>query len=264
MVEKIKNRISGSRTLTSRFMCFRFFLIFTYSWALFGIILCSVAESIMLYAAPVWAGSMNVAAYRQILQRVHRKMAIGICRAYRTVSHDAVMVLSSTVPIHLKAFEQMRVYQSELPKGEASTRERTRTIEIWQEEWENSQKGAWTRRLIPNVRPWLNRNHGSLNYFTTQVFSGHGSFRSYTNKIGKTTDDLCAHCGEVDTAEHTIFLCPRWEQVREECQAKTGEAIFVNNVVAIMLKSEENWTAISDMLTSIMSIKEEEGRRTNT
>lgn len=45
-----------------------------------------VAQSIMLYGAPVWAKTMGMASYRGALQRVQRMVALRVCRAYRTVS----------------------------------------------------------------------------------------------------------------------------------------------------------------------------------
>jgi hypothetical protein len=47
------------------------------------------------------------------------------------------------------------------------------------------------------------------------VLSGHGCFGQYLVKIGKAASSNCWHCdGEVDDAEHTVFVCPAWADQR--------------------------------------------------
>ena len=45
-----------------------------------------------------------------------------------------------------------------------------------------ADKGRWTYRLIPHLDKWINRRHGSVNYYLTQMLSGHGCFRAYLYK----------------------------------------------------------------------------------
>lgn len=46
-------------------------------------------------------------------------------------------------------------------------------------------RGRWTAKLIPNVRRWTERMHGKVEYYITEMLSGHGHFRSYPNKMGE-------------------------------------------------------------------------------
>lgn len=45
------------------------------------------------------------------------------------------------------------------------------------------------KQLIPNVNPewvkWPFRKHRRITYYETQALTGHGSFRSFTKRIGK-------------------------------------------------------------------------------
>ncbi|GBP14366.1 hypothetical protein EVAR_98823_1 [Eumeta japonica] len=50
------------------------------------------------------------------------------------------------------------------------------TVRCW-------KKGRWTHRLIPQIDFWLNRNHGEVNYYLTQMLSGHGCFRAYLHRF---------------------------------------------------------------------------------
>ncbi|XP_018572067.1 uncharacterized protein LOC108911576 [Anoplophora glabripennis] len=104
-------------------------------------ILGSVAQSVMMYGAVLWADAMYVATYRDALHIVQRRIALRICRAYRTVFYDAVTVLARVIPAHLSAKERKRVFYSELPKQEEARLSKVDTLERWQREWSEARKG---------------------------------------------------------------------------------------------------------------------------
>ncbi|XP_017777207.1 PREDICTED: uncharacterized protein LOC108563129 [Nicrophorus vespilloides] len=64
-----------------------------------------VAQSIMLYAAPIWEQAITVLRYRKALETVQRRGAIRICNAYRIISRDAVQVIAGVSPIKLLVLE---------------------------------------------------------------------------------------------------------------------------------------------------------------
>lgn len=65
--------------------------------------------------------------------------AIGVTRAYRTVSTDALLVFAGFLPRDLLAKERAARYQN----GELDlTRTRQATILAWQDEWANSLAGG--------------------------------------------------------------------------------------------------------------------------
>nr|CAH7766906.1 unnamed protein product [Callosobruchus chinensis] len=49
--------------------------------------------------------------------------------------------------------------------------------------------------------------------------------------------DRCVYCGEVDTAKHTWFHCPRWIEIREQIHRTIGETLSVDNVISKMVES---------------------------
>ena len=63
----------------------------------------NVWELVLLYAAPVWAPSLRLEANRRIIRRAHRTAFIRTSTAYRTVSYQALCMLTGRMPIHLKA-----------------------------------------------------------------------------------------------------------------------------------------------------------------
>lgn len=64
-----------------------------------------------------------------------------------------------------------------------------------------------------------------------------------------------------DSPEHTIFICPRWEGLRDEAHCKIVREVTTSNVSESLLESEDNWARVIHMMRSIMKGKELEERR---
>lgn len=76
--------------------------------------------------------------------------------------------------------------------------------------WENNtSKAQWSKQLIPQYRKWIRCEHRAVDYYLSQVLTGHGNFKSYIKIIGKAEDDRCIFYGNSHTAEHVIFVCER-------------------------------------------------------
>lgn len=73
-------------------------------------LLATVAESVAMYAAPIWHEAMRVAKWRNALLSVQRKIALRVIAAYRTVSLEAALVLAGTIPWDLLAKERAILY----------------------------------------------------------------------------------------------------------------------------------------------------------
>jgi len=68
-----------------------------------------ILESVVLYAAPIWANSLNVHT-RRLLRRWQRAIAIRVCSAYRSVSFDSATLLARLIPYELLAAERARIF----------------------------------------------------------------------------------------------------------------------------------------------------------
>nr|CAH7732355.1 unnamed protein product [Callosobruchus chinensis] len=138
------------------------------------------------------------------------------------------------------------------------------TIREWQVIWEqNTETAQWTKRLIPDLDPWVSCPHRSTDYYLTQALTGHGPFRHYRKRFGRIQDEMCGHCGEVDTAEHTLFDCSRWENLRQEVSQELGERLTTENMVPKMICSERYWKKVHMFIKSVLKIRETEERRNN-
>ena len=191
------------------------------------------------------------------MARVQRKAALRISSAYRTVSYAAAMVIAGVIPIDIKVQERTAVFNKQVTKTEA----REVSIEKWQMRWSKEEKGTWTRRLIPNIKPWVLRRYGEINHFVTQALSGHGCFGNYLKRIAKQDTAVCWYCNEEDTPEHTLFRCNRWTRHRIKAENQVGKELGVENLIETMLENETSWDSVSEMITIIMKTKVEDERQ---
>ncbi|KAH8292686.1 hypothetical protein KR054_010467, partial [Drosophila jambulina] len=134
-------------------------------------LLASVVISQLLYAAPVWADAAGTKSYMRGVESTYRLCAIRVASAFRTISDDAVLVLAGLVPL------------SELVREKADLRNSLRghqgpegvrmawSYASWQVRWDASPKGRWTHRLIPSIEAWMERKHGQVDFYLTQVLS---------------------------------------------------------------------------------------------
>lgn len=188
-------------------------------------LLAGVVCSQLLYAAPTWASEVVKRDHCiKHLKSAYRKVALRVIMAYRTTSYEATTVLSSMTPIELLATERAKVRNC--TSIEEQVEVRRQTISDWQSMWDSASSGRWTHRLLPNIRIWIFRKHGKLNYFVTQALSGHGCFGDYLHKYKIVGTPKCIICDHpYDNPEHTIFLCDAWSSRRVRCTPSWGRVL---------------------------------------
>ena len=221
-------------------------------------------ESTLLYAAPVWRKAFEVGRYRDMVGRVHRRGALRVAAAYRTVSADAIYVIAGIAPADLIAERLHRIRQRvETEPHEEIVRKADEELQTeWLRRWTTSPHGAWTRRLIPDIRPWLNRSFGEIDYHLTQFLSGHGVFRAYLHRFHLIERAECWMCesGEADTAEHAVFICTSHDLIRASTWAQVGIQT-PETIIAAMIGNEESWRAINGFVHHVIKRREETERR---
>lgn len=229
------------------------------------VLLARVVSSILLYAAPIWSKALLIRDRRKRFSSVYRISALRAICGFRTISHDAALVLAGMIPIDILADEVARIYQRKLDahdhwnqiKDNVRDEERNRSLATWNSRWQNSTKGRWTYRLIPDISIWLNRTHGEPNYQLTQFLTGHGGYRYYLHRFKLDDSPFCPQCGTNEDAEHVIFGCSRFQ---------TDMNCTVENFVSYMIQSEDRWTEVSHKITEVnMELRRiEKQRRQNS
>lgn len=224
-------------------------------------LLMEACNSILLYGSEIWAHTLNTKIRAKTLLTVQRTAALRVTSAYRTVSAPAVLIIAGMTPIDLQALERNQIWNikngnlHETPQPAAIEQIRQNTIEKWQTRWRNEKHGRWTSKLIPDIRKWLSRQ-GETNYYITQMLSGHGYFRKYLHKMGKSNTPFCIYEVDdtIDDAEHTFFSCVRWTESRSDLERKIG--LFApTNIVEKMIAEEEKWKAVGEYVEVILRRK---------
>ncbi|CAB0037993.1 unnamed protein product [Trichogramma brassicae] len=146
-----------------------------------------VVDSILLYGAPVWSTAALKRDFMKQAESAHRQACLRVIGGRPHVAYEATYVLAGIPPLALLADERARLYGRR--REDAKDEERLATLSKWQEAWDRSKKARWTHRLIPNIRVWIERRHGELNYHLTQLLTGHGFFK---NTIADATTTIKA------------------------------------------------------------------------
>lgn len=228
-----------------------------------------VTESILLYASPAWGGASSFHASRVLLRAAQRFALTRLARAYRTVSADALCVLTGIPPILLKIEERTRIFAKRDPArprdstfswNEVVAEERAETLRRWQCEWDATGSAAWTRELIPSIQDWVVWGPLWLNFHLTQCFADHGCFAAYLYRMGKIDSPACWFCGhQKDDARHTLLQCPAWSEERRAHEIKWGE-LKAEELVQALGASEERRRDFSRLVVGIMLRKEHRRR----
>ncbi|CAB0043559.1 unnamed protein product [Trichogramma brassicae] len=211
-----------------------------------------VIDSILLYGAPIWRCATETQAYIRQAEAVHRRACLRVISGRPHVSYDATYVIAGVPPLALLAAERARIYQRR--PEDVKEEERGETLSKWQDRWDRATKGRWTHRLIPNIAEWVERGHGEVNYYLTQLLSGHGYFKSHSQRYDNTLSALCPACRiSIEDAEHVFFRCPRFHEAREGLQQVLQEEIETENIVRLMLETTSNWMVVASFAQSVVT-----------
>ncbi|XP_024881488.1 uncharacterized protein LOC112460833 [Temnothorax curvispinosus] len=164
-----------------------------------------------------------------------------------------------------------RTRELRIPRGKAWDRAnriiklqaKTVLIDEWREYLANPSLPG--KRTIDAVRPclveWLDSRRHGLTYRATQVLTGHGCFGEYLCRIGKEAATGCHHCDAVrDTAQHTLEVCPAWDEQRRVLRREVGDDLSLPAIVAAMVGNPTKWRAFLAFCGQVMSVKEEAER----
>lgn len=232
-------------------------------------VLASVAASIAMYGAPVWAKALKMKKYREILNKVQRRLNLRVTGAYRDVSAEAAQVLAGSLPFDLQALERVERFN-----GVSKVEAKKNAYNAWQKRWEeNAEKNAdITRKLIKNVSEWAERAHGELTPELSQLLTGHGPLRKHLKRLEKVPTPKCVMCdsGAEDDVRHVVEGCAYFAPLRDDVARQLGEPFpGLEQLVPKMMESRRAWNEITRFAVEAMRAKdrkdwEEEAERRRT
>lgn len=215
-----------------------------------------------MHGASVWAGSMQFAYARKLIQRCQRGIMRCLISVCRTVSTEAMQVILGELPWDLLAEIHRISYKirrnQPLIEGDYLTNEEVanarpnawkslleeKMMDLWQTRWDASDKGRTTYRWLPNVR--FARDHPRFNPSLElgYLLTGHGSMNAFLQKRGIERSAACS-CG--DQSEdwcHILADCPLYADLRNlQAMGVTRDSTGAANVENA-LSNEEQYDAL--------------------
>ncbi|GBP68011.1 hypothetical protein EVAR_57985_1 [Eumeta japonica] len=144
------------------------------------LLLSSVVSSVLTYRISIWSDALGIQEAWRKAAPVYRLSALRVVSAFRTISKEALCVISGILPLRVLAEKRQTLYQ----RTRSSTRKNGRIVYA-----NGSYSGMLERRML----------------------SGYGCFRAYLHRFKRDDSPECPSCpGKPEDAEHVFFVCPRF------------------------------------------------------
>ena len=130
-----------------------------------------------------------------------------------------VLAGNITISIAVKRPAELRKAFAEVWYADQVKAIHAKSMEEWQELWNNTTKGRWTYELIPELNEWIERKHVELDYYLTQMLAGHGCHREYLYKYKHVEDPFCLYCPDkTENARHVLLEFIRFTKQRTKIE----------------------------------------------
>jgi len=140
---------------------------------------------------------------------------LAMTSAYETASTNCLAAVAGTLHLDLEVrFQACKRARAREKISAADLSDRTEELkDEWQTRYESTEKGSWTKKMIPSVRykcslPMV------LDHWTTQFLTGHGDFRAILYSFTIVPDPICECDRKPETVNHVLRYCPRTIVVR--------------------------------------------------
>ena len=132
------------------------------------------------------------------------------------------------------------------------------TWTVWQERWNGARVSRWTHSCIPDVLKWRKCGFNFLDFYSTQILTGHGCFNAFRFRIGKSRTPSCWFgCDAPDTSEHTLLVCPRWDVLRKALYESLDiRTVRIYEVMTRVLVNRPRWMAFRLFCREVMYCKQ--------
>ncbi|XP_041452024.1 uncharacterized protein LOC121405423 [Drosophila obscura] len=147
------------------------------------------------------AASSNRALSRMMLNtpRTQAMATTSTIECDEIVSDDAAHVIAGIAPFEYLAEERSTYHLDTHGRGmEAADKRQVRkacklqSLRKWQQRWDTSPKGRWTHQLIPSIEAWVDRKHGQVNFYLTQLLAATAAFAATCIVSGMRTQQSAA------------------------------------------------------------------------
>jgi ribonuclease HI len=195
---------------------------------------------LMTYGAAVWKDALNTATSKARLTRIQRLMNIKIAKAYRTVSNDALCVITGLTPIHIKIQEIAYLYDICNSKDEKYDRDTE------PHNWIHPAKHI-------AVRESTEVNSHYIHAFTDGSKKEEGTGAGiviYANKILRTKLNyrLSEHCSNNQAEQLAILKTLEYFQTLKEEEHRTALIHTDSRITLHLLMNHKRHTHLTDLI----------------
>lgn len=176
------------------------------------------------YAAEIWSAGAKLKKSEKKLCSIQRSPLLAMTAAYRTASTNCLTAVAGVLPLDLEIRKVALLKRARIGKitQEQYKENVNELLEVWKNRYDTSDKGDWTKVMIPNIR----ERYGlpmPLDHYTTQLLTGHGDFRSKLYKFKLVASPNCGCRNGSETVQHVMYRCPRTQEDREELKRVMAE-----------------------------------------
>jgi len=150
------------------------------------------------YAAEIWWKACSLKKSIKLLVSIQRDPLLAITICYRTASTNCLSAVAGVLPLDLEIQNTVlrgRLRKMEITQDEYET-ELIGLLNTWQGRYDQSDKGEWTKKMVPDV----SRRYVlpmCLDHYTSQMLTGHGDFLAQLHrfKLVNSPNFKCAISG---------------------------------------------------------------------
>jgi hypothetical protein len=175
----------------------------------------------LFYAAPLWAKQiLSTDKGKKMLSSIQRKALIWCTSSYHSVSNNCLLVLADQPDINIEMSELLNRFHCSRSSNGLLSKPQLRK-QMWERIDERRFEHVSKMQLHPNIKGMLKEGRISQNflmhidYWSTQLITGHGGLNAYLYKIGKAACSCCP-CDNTSQQDntHVIFDCKLVDKVR--------------------------------------------------
>ena len=180
------------------------------------------SETVWNTCSPYISRSYGQGNLQDTIEVAYRRSALNVISTFNTVSTDAAVVISGMIPVKLIVDIERRKH------GTRRGIDLLNPIQIvddamakCQQDWANS---------LPSIVNRTQRKHGQVNFYLTQLLTGHGCYKAYLYKYGHDVNEAIPECcNERQTAPHVFFTCPKYVDQRNYLERTIGFKVTTDN-----------------------------------
>lgn len=201
------------------------------------VIICSDSSS-ALTSLQYFRSQSRQDIVNKIFEILYRLSRINICVKFMWIpAHRGIKGNEHADHLAKQALTLLEVMDISLSKMEAKSLVKRNILAEWQEQWNTSNTGRHLHALqntVGTVRTC--RGSAKEEGIITRLRLGHTGLNITLHLINKHPTGLCDNCTEIESVEHVLLHCPKYNRQRliDEVRVQSQEEISLKHVFSFV------------------------------